>query len=135
MIQAYCTALESQTILSNYPDWLALTDEVQNENLSWGRVYIDSLYTCPYDDTNATENIKEANSYAGYMNFKGTLFAESSEVTSTSVTAGTVSSAKTYQSGKGVTTADPMHKQVEMLLAYDCTESSVGGASIGLSRN
>jgi len=133
VITAYLTAAESDVYLAAYADWLALDEAVKNNHLSWGRVYIDSIYLCPYDETDATDDLKHANSLAGYMNFNDTLYANVSEVESTTVTAGSVSSSKTYRSGAEATNEDPMIQKVTALLT-DCS-SSTSTATVGLSRN
>lgn len=132
MIQAYCTAAESQGYLADYPDWMALTDDQQDTQLSWGRVYMDSLYTCAYDETDATDEMKQANALAGYLNFQGTLFEEQAKVTATAVSAGSVSSNKTYQGS--YTNKDPMFNQIKALLTTDCVRSS-GNGVVTLTRN
>lgn len=120
MIDAYVTAVESQVHLAEYADWLALTDAQQDTHLSWGRVYIDSKYRCPYDETDSTEDLKHANSLLGYLNFLDLLYADKGpSVDSVSVAAGSVSSAKTYSGGYRAST--PMMTQAQALLVGDCT--------------
>jgi len=127
---AYVTAIESQSYLAIYTDWLALTDVIQDGHLQWGRVYIDSEYLCPYDETDATDHLKQANSFAGYMDFKADLFANVESVKTSSVAAGSVSSSKTYQSSK--TNRNPLFNQVRVLLT-DCVLQSEAN-TVRLSR-
>jgi len=132
VVVAYVTAAESDVYLAAYADWLALDTLTKDSHLSWGRIYIDSVYSCDYDETDATDAIKHANSLAGYANFSGTLYTDAPLVSGSSVTAGSVSSAKTYAAGYRPT--DPLLKQARALLEYDCV-STGGGSTIGLSRN
>ena len=132
MIEAYVTAVESDTYLANYPDWLALDPSVQDTHLSWGRVWIDSEYLCPYTPADATDDLKNANSLAGYQDFKGYLFLDGPLVESTSVKAGSVESSKTYASGYRA--VDPMLLQAEALLKSACAKA-FGGNSVSLGRN
>lgn len=133
MIDAYVTAVESQVYLSAHADWLALTDAEQDTHLSWGRVFIDGEYVCPYDETDATDDLKHANALTGYMNLQNTLFADVKEVESTSVSAGDVSSSKTYKSGSGASDKDAMFNQVDFLLKGTCTASVVSN-TVALTR-
>jgi len=110
---------------------VALDEATKNTHLSWGRVWIDSEYLCAYDETDATENIKHANSLAGYANMNGTLYTDAPAIESSAVTAGSVSSSETYSSGYKA--SDPSLDQAAALLNYDCTELS-GGASLSLTR-
>ena len=122
MIDAYTTAAESQVHLADKADWLALSDADQDTHLSWGRVYIDTEFYCAYDETDATDDIKQANSLLGYLNFTAVLFADAPKVDSISVTAGSVSSAKTYSAG--YVEENALHKQAVALLGFDCTGNS-----------
>lgn len=125
MITAYTTAAESQTHLADKADWLALDNATQDTWLSWGRVYIDTEFSCisdstgeAYDETNATEDIKQANSLLGYLAFTNVLFADAPKVEEISVAAGSVSNSKKYSAG--YIEENPMHKQAVMLLGFDC---------------
>lgn len=127
MIAAYCTAAESQVYLADKADWLDLTETEQDLNLSWGRVYIDTEFLCAYDETDATDNIKYANALLGYMAFDGQLFTDAPKVDSTSVTAGPVTTTKSYSFGWAEEPA--MHQQATMLLSMDCTDAYSAGES------
>jgi len=133
MIVAYVTAIESQDYLSDKPDWLALTDAEQDDHLSWGRYYIDEQYTCPYDETDASDELKFANSLAGYLNLSGTLYVKTDSIRSSSVSAGSVSSSKEFvspsSSGKPLEFA-----KIASLLEADCQANKSDG-TVGLSRS
>jgi len=122
MIQAYVTALESQAHLSTKADWLALTEPQQDDFLSWGRVYIDSEFLCAYDETDATDDIKLANSLLGYLAMTDVLFKDAPKVKSVAVKAGSVESDKTYSAG--YTEEHSLHKQASLLLMSDCSKTS-----------
>ena len=141
MITAYVSAAESDVHLAAYADWLALDVAVKDNHLSWGRVWIDSNYTCPeyaaHDDDGsayefAPEEVKHANSLAGYANFSGTLYADTQTLKSTTVTAGTVTSSKSYAGS--YTKSDPMLIQADALMDYNCTLTS-GKGSVSLTRD
>ncbi len=135
MITAYATAAESDAYLSaaTYADWLVLTDAIKDDHLSWGRVYIDEDFTCPYTELTATDDMKHANSLLGYMSFKDTLFADNGpNISSVSVAAGSVSSSKTYSAGYRPT--DALLIKAKSLLGLDCTTTFVTGAN-ALARN
>ena len=136
MIDAYCTVAEADADLASlvYVDWTVFTEAEKEEFLSWGRVYIDSKYTCLYDETDATDDIKNANALAGFLQSQGNLFSKTTEINSVSVTAGTVSSTKNYTLGKGIKDNDPLFVQIKALLIGDCTTSG-GTSSVGLDRN
>ena len=132
MIQAYVTSPESDVYLAGKADWLALDDAVKDAHLSWGRVWIDSEYLCAYTEVDATDNIKYANSLAGYADFKGTLYADTATLESTSVTAGSVTSSKTF--ANGYKQSDPTLDQAGALLNYDCDAIKTSTGSVPLSR-
>jgi len=136
VITAYVTATESDTYLAAYPDWLALDEAAKDDHLSWGRIWIDSLYTCPFydDDSNLPpDEVQHANSLAGYANFNGTLYADSQTVKSTTVTAGSVASSKTYMGG--YTQADPMLMQADALVTYYCPLTITASGVANLTRD
>lgn len=122
MIAAYTTAAESQAHLADKADWLVLSDTDQDTHLSWGRVYIDTEFLCAYDETDATDNIKQANSLLGYLSFTAVLFTDAPKVEEISVSAGSVSSSKKYSAG--YIEENALHKQAVMLLDFDCTSMS-----------
>lgn len=79
--RAIITAAESQVILSNEAEWLALTDTVQEYHISRASVYIQTRWTCDEidydDDTTITDEVKEACAYYALADLNGTLLDSS----------------------------------------------------------
>lgn len=79
--RAVITPAESQVILSAEADWMALTDDEQEQHISIGSVYIQTKWTCLEvdwdDDTTISDEIKEACAYYSLADLRGTLYESS----------------------------------------------------------
>ena len=80
MVEPYVTVAEADVYLANSTIWQASTTEEKDTALFWGRLYLDSNYSCIYFDSDSPpDEIKYANSLLGEDYLDGTLIKTGSE--------------------------------------------------------
>lgn len=139
-MSAYCTIAEADVYLALNYDWAAYSSDEKQSYLDWGRIYIDSVYTCldddgeSYDDTTAPDELKHANAIAAVAQSEGSLFSDEKAVIEESVKAGSVESSKRYAMAEVSTVDVPEKAQIKALLQSLCTRSASGNM-VSLTRN
>jgi len=74
LVTPYITIAETDVYLEGSAIWDSAEDEQKNAALFWGRIYIDSKYSCPDHDPDApTDEIKYANALLAEDYLAGTL--------------------------------------------------------------
>lgn len=119
----YCTLSEADSYLEGSSSWESAEDEAKNTALFWGRVYIDSNYSCPsLTETNVSDEIKYANALLAEDYIEGTLLPSSGSkkpsITSKRSKAGPVESEIKYA---GSYKENPQ-QDVDSLLNNQCTK-------------
>lgn len=133
----YVTVAEADVILARSAKWSVASSAQKLNSLSWARVYIDSVYdVSAIDEDDAPELLKQANSILADENLNQSLFARQSidsMLTSKTVSAGGVSTSKSYDSGKTAKWVDPV-PYVTALLYSVCPIIKASGVAVYLMR-
>ena len=81
LVTPYCKTFEADSYLSSNDAWLDLDDDVKENALFWGRVYLDSNYRCvKFLQDDAPDEIKFANALLAYDYTQGKLIKKSGTV-------------------------------------------------------
>ena len=124
LVTPYCTLDEAKVFLKGSETWENAETSAKNNALFWGRVYIDSNYSCVTIDPSAIpEEIKFANALLAEDYLEGTLIDDGSSIsgniTMKRVKAGSVESETEY--GSGTKSGNPQD-DVDRLLHDLCTK-------------
>jgi len=130
---AYCTVAEADGINSS-TDWLTLNDTEKQTALDWGRVYLDSNYSCStaIDTTTPQDEAKLANALLGDKYAQGILFNHQDHLLTygqngKTVKAGSVSSSTTYNSSLIMQLGSDPFPDVSAAIASLCSPTNVLG--------
>ncbi|MCP3665745.1 MAG: hypothetical protein GY696_25160 [Gammaproteobacteria bacterium] len=104
----YCSKAEADTYLTGDASWAALTDAEKDTALYWGRMFLDSNYTCiVFEEDDAPDEIKYANALLAQDYNDGTLLQaggqSSGVIKRTYDKAGSVVTEREYQGGMTTT--------------------------------
>lgn len=131
---AYATTAEADAVLGFSSKWAVATASQKANALKWARVYFDDVYdTSLFDQDDPPAVVKEANSILADEHLKKDLWSyqdpDDAAVTSSSVSAGAVSTSKSYDTGRKSKWKDPF-PYVTALVMSVCSIKKGGGASI-----
>lgn len=96
----YATLAEANILLEGVEIWFEQDDELREEALGWARVYLDSVYTHSFDESDVPNAVKHASAILANTHLSSDLF-ENLRVTQdpleeTEVEAGPVKTRKRY---------------------------------------
>lgn len=121
-VVAYVTIEEADAILGIASPWIGLTTDQKQAAINQGALYIDANYACIIDLDNIPDTTKEANALLANEHATESLWARQDDakgpLSSESVSAGSVSSSKTYAVNQGGTWKDPF-PGITALLEYN----------------
>lgn len=134
---AYCTVEEANTV-NNSDAWNVLLEQERQTALNWGRVYLDSYYSCgvynhvdldDIDDEAVVNAFKAANAVLGDKYANDELFeataTTNSKIAEKQVKAGSVSTRTKYADPAVGETYDPF-PEVSAILSGYCTYKNSG---------
>lgn len=133
LIDSYCTIAEADVFLANSAIWSEATDTEKTSALFWGRMYIDSKYTCvdwaTLDTTpDYPEELKYANALLAEAYLDGSLFEFDETggrvLTSKRIKADTIEIEKRYQGDRSFSTGSALDPfpEITALLTTWCTK-------------
>lgn len=128
----YITLVDADAYLGSREPWTSSSDELKNDALSYGRLYIDQNYHCPNVDFSGEipSEIQIANAELANLYLTDSLnlypSQEAKNLVETKVKAGSVESLKKYNSG--ATSSIDTNPQISALITNVCYFSSGGGA-------
>jgi len=131
---AYTTTAEADAVLLYSSKWTVSTSSQKANALKWARIYFDDVYdTSLFDSDEPPSIVKEANAILADEHLKKDLWTyqdpDESTVSSTSVSAGAVSSSKSYDTSKKHKWKDPF-PYVTALVVSLCSIKKGSGSSI-----
>lgn len=98
----YISVVDADAILVDSTEWNAQTTKKKELAISWGRIYIDTNYSCAIDETAPSESVQYANALFADQYVKGSLFetqggrANTKTTTAETTTAGSFTVSETY---------------------------------------
>jgi len=130
---AYCTVAEADGINTSTA-WMTLLDSEKQTALDWGRVYLDSNYTCStaIDTVTPQDAAKLANALLGDKYANGILFNHGDFLLTygqngKTVKAGSVSSSTTYNSNLIMQLNSDPFPDVTAAIASLCSPTNILG--------
>ena len=121
--EPYISSTEADEYLEDSAAWNNATDSEKDQALFWGRIYIDTNFTCSAliaDPANPSENVKYANALLAEDWLEGTLFqgedTRKGTMVHKRVRAGSVESQKSYYVGSA-------QEDISNLLSSECSKN------------
>jgi len=132
-VTAYLTSVEADAILVQSSKWATATASQKSNALKWARVYFDDAYdTSLIDEADAPDRVKEANAILADEHLRKDLWTYQSEdyaISSKSVSAGGVSTSKSYDTSRRSRWIDPF-PYVTALVSSECSIKKGNATSI-----
>jgi len=122
LVTPYCTVAEANTYLTGSEIWSSANTSQKNNALFWGRVHLDSTYSCAvFDEADPPDEIKYANALLAEDWLDGSLIDDGSKVSGSvkmkRVKAGSVESETEYRTGSS---GGNFQDNVDQLLSSLC---------------
>lgn len=134
----YISVVDADSILVDSAEWVSLTTEKKELAISWGRIYIDTNYSCLIDETAPSDSVQYANALFADQYVNGSLFetqggrANTKTTTSETTKAGSVEVSETYAvNSSGNTIKSDPFPDISAILFQDGCKFVPAGAGVG----
>ena len=131
----YISVADADIILADSSEWMGSTTERKELAISWGRIYIDTNYSCVIDETAPSDSVQYANALFADQYVKGSLYssqgerADSKTTVSETTKAGSVEVSETYavnNASGNVVQSDPFPDISAILYQDGCSYRPAG---------